>query len=192
MGALVLGIDPGFASLGWAIVRFEAGERPRVDALGLVRTAKSKKKPNVRVSSDNYRRSGELFRALYTIITAHYPDAVCMEGFSAPPSSSVAAQLGRAFGVITSLTEMHRLPVVEVTPQGIKSFLTGSQSATKQAVIEAVSKRVDLTLVAVEDKARIPKTKLEHPYDAIGAALAAETSDVMRAVLRVGGPVRAI
>ncbi len=160
----LLGIDPGFASLGLARVEL-VGAGERVARLGVVRTAKSDRKRGVLASDDNVRRIVELAEAVESWIT---PDviAICTESQSWPRSSAVCGKLDLSWGVVGALASRHGLPVLQVSPQDLKRCLTGSKTASKAQVQSALTARYGPLELPSQ------RTLHEHCCDALGAVVA--------------------
>lgn len=176
----VLGIDPGFASVGWAVVEVNASSE-RVVAMGVIRTQKSNRKQNVLAAADNFRRARELGRQLTKLLVEYDVRVVCAEAMSFPRSSSVAAKMAMCWGVLAQLCESLCLPLVQASPQQIKRVVTGNASASKDDVLTALALRFDNTVGLVGE---IPKSMHEHTFDAVGAVVAGLDSEVLRAATR--------
>lgn len=176
----VLGLDPGFASVGYALVLLgSSGERPV--RMGVFETEKSSKKRAVLAADDNVRRAREISVFLNDILTKgpHGPvRAICAETMSFPRSSSVAAKMAMCWGVVSALSSLLDVPVLQVTPMGIKLAVAGAKTASKEEVQAAVQSRFGAETRAL--CADVPRSKLEHPYDALGAVLACRDSEVFR------------
>lgn len=173
----VIGVDPGFASIGYAVVRIEP-EFEVVEALGVIRTEKSDAKRNVMASDDNLRRAREIYEAVRGILTPS-PFAICAETMSFPRNSGAAAKVAMCWGVIASLSAEKGIPVVQASPQEIKKVLCGARGASKEEVQEAVLKRYPENVVLRELTGIIPSQR-EHAFDAVAAVVACLKSDVMR------------
>ena len=71
-----------------------------------------------------------------------------------------------AWGVVGTLAFRHGLPVLQVSPQDLKRCLTGSKTASKAEVQDALTARYGpLTLPS-------QRTLHEHVCDALGAVVA--------------------
>lgn len=176
-GIFVLGLDPGFKHIGWAVVRLLPDAERLVD-LGVIRTDKAKNK-GLLVSDDLHRRGQEIVRALALVLAAYPFVAVCAESISYPRNASVCGQLGRGWGIIDTLLELRGLALICASPQAIKKAATGKASASKEAVLDALDKRFDGTI-----RARLRHIKAtalhEHPVDAVGAVVASRHHDHLR------------
>lgn len=159
-----MGIDPGLANLGLARLELHP-DGERVTGLEVVRTQPSPRKAEVLAASDSLRRLGELHRALETWIT---PDVVCIasESMSWPRNAGAAVKVAMTWGLVAALAARHGLPIVLVSPQDLKRRLTGSRTATKEAVQRALERRYG----AIQWPE--PPSIREHAADALGAVVA--------------------
>jgi crossover junction endodeoxyribonuclease RuvC len=187
--SLVLGVDPGLSSLGYAIVDLKADS---VVSLGVVRTKKSDKKRKVLASDDNLRRAREVHKALLAAMGATEPlngdfdvAAICVESMSFPRNSSTAAKIALSWGILASIAEQFGLPIVQASPQEIKKKLCGHADASKEEVEANVramyALRADCGLLR-----DVPKSLREHAWDALSAVAACQDSDVIRMAKRIG------
>lgn len=160
----LLGIDPGFATMGLARVELAKGHE-RIDALGVVRTVKSVKKRAVRASDDNLRRIVEIAAELEEWIVPG-TIALCCESQSWPRSASVSAKVGMCWGVIGALAARHGLAVLQSSPKEIKVAVAGKGTASKLEVQAALERRYGALDLPKQ------KTLREHPADALGAVVA--------------------
>ena len=182
--AVLLGLDPGFASIGYAIVNISDPYKEVVQKLGVAMTEKSSNKTRVLATEDNFRRAKVI--ASYIRPYALTVDAICVEAMSYPRNASTAAKLALFWGVLAAVVEDLSIPVVQVSPQNIKSFLCSKKTASKLEVKEAVLYRFaqcKRSKMALDDYlSRYPKTKQEHGFDALGAVLSSLDSDIILAV----------
>jgi len=174
----ILGIDPGFASFGIALVRL-LPDSEDVLLLEVLRTSKSTAKQNVFACSDNVRRARELAHRLEQIVTGHAVRAIAAESMSYPRNSSTAGKMSLAWGVIAAISEAHGLPVIQSSPQAIKQAVTGSKTADKAEVEFSVLRRFGNAIEALYGG---PDGQREHAFDALAAIVACLDSDVMRAL----------
>ncbi len=178
----LLGIDPGFASIGWAVVELGA-DGEHLKTLGVIRTKKSNRKQNTLAAADNFRRAREIGRALGGLLLEHRIEVVCAEAMSFPRSSSVAAKMAMCWGVLAQLCEVLRIPMVQASPQQIKKAVTGRSSASKDDVGDALSLRFSDAVGLVGN---LPGGLHEHAFDAVGAVVACLDSDVVHASRHAG------
>lgn len=183
----LLGIDPGFSSVGWAIVEHHPDAGVRLVSLGVMRTKKATRKQNVLAAADNFRRAQEIGRELGALMLSARVDVVCAEAMSFPRSSSVAAKMAMCWGVLAQLCETLSLPLTQASPQQIKRSVTGNAAASKDDVAAALSLRFPDTVALV---ASVPASLHEHAHDAVGAIVACLESDVVRAAARGCSPLQ--
>lgn len=175
----VLGLDPGFASFGYSVLRFTP-EGEEVVAVNVIRTKKTGKKRNVLASDDNFRRARAIASVLREVVVGFQPRALAAEALSLPRNASAAAKVAMSWGILADIVEEFQIPLVQQSPQGIKKTLCGKVSATKVEVQEVVMKRYPGAFQPFMDAT--PKGQWEHGFDSVSAVLATIDSDVLRAV----------
>lgn len=180
---IVLGIDPGFASTGYAFMAITQDPGRLVPvSFGVIQTKPSAKKHKLLASDDQVRRAREIVRHLANGMKVHQPVAICAESMSYPRFNSqimvkAAAQLAMCWGFVACIAELADLPVLQVSPQELKLKVCGSRTASKEDVAEAIKKRVP---GARRELARIAEGKQEHPIDAMAACIACMDSEMGR------------
>lgn len=161
---IVLGVDPGFSSLGWAAVEV-VGRNALPKYCGVISTEKDLRK-NTRNSEDNIKRAQGILAQLNSIAELYRPVLLCTETMSWPRNAGVVAKMGIAWGVIASFAYSRMIPVVQASPIDIKRKLTGNGKASKEDMILAVTSMFpELVLPSQE-------AKQEHAVDAVGAVIA--------------------
>ena len=170
----VLGLDPGFASTGWALA--ELRDRPVIVEAGVIRTAKSPKRTKVLAADDNFRRCRELAEALAPLLDQ--VSMVCAEAMSPMRNASSAAKVALCWGVIAGLCQERGLPLAQVSPQGLKKALCGRVSVTDAELHPEMERRFPELVGALD----VPRGQREHAYDAAGAIEACRGSEVFRAL----------
>lgn len=173
MTTYVLGIDPGFASIGYAVVRL--GQTLDVVRAGVIRTQKSSAKRNVRASEDNLERAKEIAEEIQGLLRDFDVKLVCAETMSYPRNSAAAAKMAMCWGVIAAVAHQHGLPVAQATPQEVKKSVTGKKDASKEDVQKAVVALFPPIVGLLDDT---PRSLWEHPYDALAAINACASSEV--------------
>ncbi len=169
----ILGIDPGFSSLGWCIASVEGGVINPVQ-VGVILTEKSISKIGVRSSEDNIRRANLIWNSLASLNAMHKPKLIATETMSWPRNAGVVAKMGIAWGVIASLSACYGIPVVQASPVDIKKAVVGTGTASKEAMIEAIKNRYP----SISWPANI--SIHEHAADAVGSIIACKDSELMR------------
>lgn len=186
---VILGVDPGFASFGFALLSLAPGRgapgvatgvAERVEALGLIETQKANKKQAVYASDDTVKRSRELMDVLDPLFAG--ASVVAAESMSYPRSSTASCKMGIGWGLIAALAWRYQLPIVQISPQEIKKIHTGRKDASKEDIQEALGTRWGDNFR--DQLHKIKKSGREHPADAAAAAAASLNSDVVRGLVR--------
>jgi crossover junction endodeoxyribonuclease RuvC len=184
MAFRVLGIDPGFAALGWSVVEFDTLERFRFLEFDVITTEKSARKVGVRAVEDNFERTQTIVHGLAYAIKRYRPSLFAAETMSFPRSSSVAAKMAMSWGVIATLAWENFVPVVQTTPQAIKLSVCKDKKATKEQVEDAVrvlfensAERLDLCTKRIKSRLH------EHVFDSLAAVMAARNSELMKVLV---------
>lgn len=181
MTARVLGIDPGFASLGWGVI-----EGDELVAVDVITTSKQKApRVQVRVSVDDSRRLGEICDGVVRVIEFYRVVAVAVEAFTVIPGKMAggATKTAEAYGAIYALARDRALTWLPLVPTDLKRAICGRVSASKTEVQAAVADRVRGAGEAVQ---ALAKGKREHAADAIAAAIVGQ-EELRRLAPALGG-----
>ena len=148
---IILGIDPGFATVGWGVIKTERGNATVVD-YGVITTPKEERLPT---------RLAMLETGIKKLIEKFKPDEIALEELFFNTNITTAINVAQARGVIllTCIKECGRL--YEYTPLQIKQALTGYGRAEKRQ-IQAMLK----TFLRLE---KVPKP--DDAADALAVAL---------------------
>lgn len=138
---LILGIDPGYAIIGWGVIRFERGKYVPVD-FGAITT-------NAGVPFN--RRLEQIYDQLNELLDTHHPDAVAVEKLYFQNNQKTAIDVAQARGVIMLALQKHGVPVFEYTPLQVKSAVTGFGQAQKPQVMEMTKRLLRLKAVPKPD-----------------------------------------
>lgn len=125
----VMGIDPGVATTGFAVVERAAGEL-RALAVGAIRTPSGE-----RQEQRLFALHGDLTRAL----AEHRPDCVAIERVFFNANVRTAMSVGQGAGVALLAAAEHGIPVSDYTPTEVKLSVVGNGSADKNQVGQMVA-----------------------------------------------------
>lgn len=126
MAAVVIGIDPGLADTGYAVLETCAGSGPRLIEAGLVKTD-----PGQPLA----QRLAVLHEGLSGLLAAYPPQAVAVEDlYTAYRHPRTAILMGHARGVVLLAAAQHRAPVFHYPPARVKRALTGNGRAGKRQI----------------------------------------------------------
>lgn len=120
----VLGVDPGFATTGYAVVERAQGAL-RARAVGAIKTTAGLPQAD---------RLLELRRALDRVLAEHRPDAVALERLFFNANVRTAMGVGQASGIVMVTAAEAGLAVHEYTPTEVKSSVVGVGNASKHQV----------------------------------------------------------
>jgi len=134
---LAIGIDPGTAIVGYAVVASQGGNL-RLIACDVITT------PARTPLSDRLQL---IYRELSEIIGAYQPREAAMEELFFANNAKTAMSVGQARGVAMLALANGGLPIAEYTPKQVKQAVTGYGGAKKDQVGEMV--RILLNLASV-------------------------------------------
>jgi crossover junction endodeoxyribonuclease RuvC len=123
--ALLLGIDPGLANTGWALI----DSRSRVVDCGTVRTAPGPTAPRL------HRIVSELDR----VLSGHPVGEAALEELFMGRNATSAVAVAQARGAILAMLAAAGVPVHEYKPSQVKAVLTGYGKADKQQMTRVVA-----------------------------------------------------
>ena len=124
----VLGVDPGTAAVGLAVVEGSAREQS-------VAWASTVRTPTALPPAERRRR---LHATVADVIRTHAPEAMALEALMWGQNRQSAMQVARATGVIMLAAAQAGLPVEEYPPLQVKMAVTGVGNAPKDAVRKAL------------------------------------------------------
>ena len=123
-GVTILGIDPGTALVGWAVLRDNQGTVETV-AYGHIDTS-----PTIPLAA----RLAEIARDLRGIVARYRPDEVAIEELFFFKNQTTVMAVSQARGAIILTLEELGVTIAEYTPLQVKQALTGYGRADKQQV----------------------------------------------------------
>ena len=137
----ILGIDPGYAIVGWGVLRYEGGRFSPL-AFGAVTTP---------AGMPFSRRLEVIYDGLEQILTKHRPDAIAVEKLYFQNNQKTAIDVAEARGVILLAAQKSGIPLFEYTPLQVKSAVTGYGKAEKPQVMEMTRRLLRLREVPKPD-----------------------------------------
>ncbi len=165
---IILGIDPGTALVGYAIIstkkpkgqKQDRNEKPKVLDFGCITTSKS---------SLMGRRLEIIYDQVCLLIKKHQPDVVSIENLFFFKNLKTVMPVSQARGVILLAAAKSNVPVLEFTPLQMKMTIVGYGKAEKKQVQEMTKQLLDLSGFDLKEKDR----KKDDAFDALGIALCA-------------------
>lgn len=120
----ILGIDPGVARMGWAIIEERSGTITPL-AYGCLTTDKE---------TDAPVRLKELHEGLTELIATHTPDCLSVEDLFFATNAKTAISVGQSRGIVLLAAAQKQLPVASYSPLAIKRTIAGDGKADKKQV----------------------------------------------------------
>ncbi len=140
----VIGLDPGTARTGYAILEAEGGDMLTAVAFGVIETPPADPLP---------RRLLFLYQRIRELLLLHRPQSGAVEKLFFQRNVSTAIQVGQARGVILLALAEAEIPVAEYTPNEIKQSVSGYGSANKRQMQEMVRLLLGLETIPQPDDA---------------------------------------
>ena len=140
---IILGIDPGFGRLGYAILEKTQGN-PKLLATDTIETTKDTSHPE---------RLRELSLRLENIFTEHKPAIVSLERIFFTSNQKTIVPVAEARGIVLLTAAIFGIKVYEYTPPEIKLAVTGSGKADKKAIKKMVQATLRLERLPRHDDA---------------------------------------
>jgi len=140
---VVLGIDPGVATVGFGIIS-ETGGIPKPIRYGVISTP-----AGMRLAL----RLKQINTDVSELIKTFKPDAIAVEElfFNTNQKTAVAVAHGRAAIILAG--EEHGIPMFEYTPLQVKKSVAGYGRATKNQVMEMVKRLLSMEKIPKPDDA---------------------------------------
>lgn len=138
---IILGIDPGFAIVGYGVIRYE-NNRFSVVEYGAI-TTDSKE--------EMFSRFKKIHDALSEIIDRIKPDVMSVEELFFNSNQKTAINVAQARGVLLLAALNRNIPVFEYTPLQIKQAIVGYGRAEKKQVQQMVKMLLKLDEIPKPD-----------------------------------------
>ena len=138
---VILGIDPGYAIVGYGVIRYEGGKMSVID-YGKITT-----EANIPLS----KRLKLIYDSLTQLIETFKPDVVAVEELFFNSNVKTAIAVGHARGVIILAAANKNTKIAEYTPLQIKQAVAGYGKAVKKHVMEMTRLMLKLDKVPKPD-----------------------------------------
>lgn len=137
----ILGIDPGYAIVGYGVVEAQAGVYRPVE-YGAVTT---------RARDDFSLRLKEIYEGMTAILSQHRPQAAAVEKLYFTNNKTTGIGVAEARGVILLALAQAGVPLYEYTPMQVKQAVTGYGKAQKFQVQEMTRRLLKLPEIPKPD-----------------------------------------
>lgn len=143
MPLIILGVDPGLATMGWGVIETN-GSKHRLLQYGTLGTPAGEALP---------LRLRSIFVGLEQLISTYQPDHIAVEELFFARNVTTALSVGAARGVALVAAVQHTENLYEYTPMQIKQAVVGYGKADKQQVQTMVRLLLNLTEIPRPDDA---------------------------------------
>ncbi len=149
----ILGIDPGTATTGWAVIEErkppssklrQASNNPRLVACGCVNTSKI---------NSNAERLVEIGQDISSLVKKYKPAEAAIEDLFFFKNLKTAIAVAQSRGVILYKIKKNNIPLFSYTPLQIKQALTGYGRAEKRQIQTMVKNILKLKSIPKPDDA---------------------------------------
>ncbi|MBR2590963.1 MAG: crossover junction endodeoxyribonuclease RuvC [Clostridia bacterium] len=123
---IILGIDPGYAIVGWGVLEYKNNHFKVID-FGAITTKAGEYFP---------KRLDDIFTQLNQIIERYHPQVLSMEKIFYNSNAKTVIDVSQARGVITLAAYSKGLQIAEYTPLQVKQSVVGYGRAEKKQVQE--------------------------------------------------------
>lgn len=140
---IILGIDPGYGTIGYGFVRYD-GRRFTPVQYGAITT---------QIGAPMHLRLCELYDDLCTLIDTFHPEAAAVEELFFNQNITTGIQVAQARGVILLALAQKGLHPVSYTPSQVKQSVVGYGKADKHQMMEMTRVMLGLSKVPRPDDA---------------------------------------
>lgn len=138
---IILGIDPGYAIVGFGVIRYERNRFTVLD-FGAITTPAGMDFPD---------RLKCIYEDLTYILDKFEPDCLAIEKLFFNTNKKTAVDVAQARGVILACARMHGAQCFEYTPLQVKQSVVGYGRAEKKQVQEMTKQLLGLSAVPKPD-----------------------------------------
>lgn len=139
----ILGIDPGYATIGFGIIEAQRGSF-QLRQYGTITTP-----PELSFSD----RLAVIYEDMNRLLDAAAPDAMAIEELFWGHNVTTGIGVSHGRGVILLAAAQRKLPISEYTPMQIKQAVVGYGNATKLQVMDMTRRLLHMEKVARPDDA---------------------------------------
>lgn len=139
----ILGIDPGFAIVGFGVIASAQG-RQQLVRCGAITTPAGVPLPC---------RLRQIFEDIEQLLAQFHPDAMAVEELFFNTNVTTGIGVAQARGVILLAAERQGVPIFEYTPGQIKQAVVGYGKAEKRQVMDMTRRLLGLQAVPKPDDA---------------------------------------
>ncbi len=136
----ILGIDPGFAALGWSVIENDF----KIVGFGVIKT--SPEKPFE-------ERLLAIHRELLELIGLYKPHCAAIEKLYFAKNTKTAMNVAKSIGAVILTLKMAHLDCIEYTPSQVKLAITGFGRASKEQMQTMIKRLFSISEIPKPDDA---------------------------------------
>jgi len=159
---IILGIDPGSAIAGYAVLNKKGAGTDNIEVIDFGC-----------ITTDKFLPAGErlekTYKEIFKIIEKYKPNLVSVESLYFFKNMKTIIPVGQAKGVILLAVSQNKIPVLEFTPLQVKMTIAGYGRAEKKQIQKMIEQTLDLKKFDMKKNNR----KKDDAFDALGVALCA-------------------
>ena len=140
---IILGIDPGFARMGWGVISKTGAKFSLIDYGCLETSAEASLSDRLEM----------IFDGISKVIKKHKPDLAGIETLFFNTNAKTAVKVGEARGVVLLALKKSGVKVVDITPLQVKQAVAGYGRAEKIQVQKMVKTILNLKKLPQPDDA---------------------------------------
>lgn len=125
---IILGIDPGYAIVGWGVIRYESNRFQVID-YGAITTE---------AGTPFVERLSSVYNGLNDIFERYKPEAMAIEKLFYNTNAKTVIDVAQARGVTVLAAHQNNAKIFEYTPLQVKQSVVGYGRAEKKQVQEMV------------------------------------------------------
>ncbi|SCJ89343.1 Crossover junction endodeoxyribonuclease RuvC [Anaerotruncus sp. 2789STDY5834896] len=137
----ILGIDPGYAIVGYGVIDFTANRFTTLD-YGAITTS---------AHTEFCSRLGQIYTDMQQLLDLHHPQAMAVEKLFFTNNKTTGIAVAQARGVILLAATQAGVPVYEYNPMQVKQAVVGYGKAVKSQVQEMTRSLLNLRAVPKPD-----------------------------------------
>lgn len=141
---IILGIDPGLAMTGYAVIIKQKRQNLKAVTWGVIETEKE---------TPLEKRLETIHIDLTNLINKYNPDLTVVESIFFAKNVKTALSVAHARGVVLLTAKLQKVRILELTPLQVKSRITNYGAASKQQVQFMVKKLLKLNSLPKPDDA---------------------------------------
>lgn len=138
---IILGIDPGYAIVGYGVLEYKNNHFSVIDYGAILTDA----------GTPFNKRLEKIYDDMCEIIIKHKPDAMAVEKLFYNNNAKTVIDVSQARGVIMLSAEKNGVPAFEYTPLQVKQSVVGYGRAEKKQVQEMTRRILNLQKVPKPD-----------------------------------------